>query len=174
MALVAGLPAYVIVKILNPGFFAREDTRTPVWTALVSLLFNIALNLWVVRDYGIVGLAAATACSATLNCLLLYLILHRRGWFHFSLPLANKIARQLIATVAMAAALWWLTPQLTPYYAGLWYERAASLALLVGTGLTVFFTLAYAVGAIDRSVIAQLRRRRQPRSAADDDILEVQ
>jgi putative peptidoglycan lipid II flippase len=174
VALVAGLPAYVIVKILNPGFFAREDTRTPVWTALISLTFNIVLNVWVVRSYGIVGLAAATACSASLNCLLLYAILHRRGWFHFTLPLAGKIARQLVATGAMAGVLWWLTPKLAEFYSGTWYERAAALSLIVGIGLAVFFGLAFLTGAIDRKVIAQLRRRRQPRVAADDEILEIE
>lgn len=174
VALVAGLPAYVIVKILNPGFFAREDTRTPVWTALVSLLFNIALNLWVVRQYGIVGLAAATACSATLNCLLLYAMLHRRGWFHFTLRLAGRIARQLVATAAMAAVLWWMMPHLEPYYGGSWLERIWSLAALVVAGLVVFAVGAFATGAVDKSVLAQLRRRRQPRNKADDEILEVE
>ncbi|MGB7654421.1 MAG: murein biosynthesis integral membrane protein MurJ [Novosphingobium sp.] len=174
VALVAGLPAYVIVKILNPGFFAREDTRTPVWTALISLIFNVVLNVFVVRQYGIVGLAAATACSASLNCLLLYAILHRRGWFHFTLPLAGKIARQLIATVAMAAVLWWLTPQLAAYYSGSWINRTWSLALIVFAGMSVFFAVAFAVGAIDKSVLAQLRRRRPARTEADDEILEVE
>src|SRR3546814_6425806 len=79
VALVAGLPAYVIVKILNPGFFAREDMKTPVWTALAALIVNIAINLYVVSRYGIVGLAGATAVSARLKCLLLYALLHRRG-----------------------------------------------------------------------------------------------
>ena len=173
-ALVAGLPAYVIVKILNPGFFAREDTRTPVWTALVSLLFNIALNLYVVGQFGIVGLAAATACSATLNCLLLYAMLHRRGWFRFTLRLAGRIARQLAATAAMAAVLWWMMPHLSPYYAGSWLERIWSLAALVFAGLAVFAVGAFATGAVDKSVLAQLRRRRQPRNKADDEILEVE
>ena len=174
VALVAGLPAYVIVKILNPGFFAREDTRTPVWTALISLVFNIVLNVFVVRQYGIVGLAAATACSASLNCLLLYAILHRRGWFRFTLPLAGKIARQIIATLAMAAVLWWLTPQLATYYSGSWFNRTWSLALIVFAGLATFFISAFAVGAIDKSVLAQLRRRRPARTEADDEILEVE
>ena len=100
VALVCGLPAYVIVKILNPGFFAREDTRTPVWTALASLIFNVAVNLYVVNRYGIVGLAGATAASATLNCVLLYAILHKRGWFHFTARLGGRIARQIVATAA--------------------------------------------------------------------------
>lgn len=174
VALVAGLPAYVIVKILNPGFFAREDTRTPVWTALVSLTFNIAVNLVVVKRYGIVGLAGATAASATLNCLLLYVILHLRGWFHFTLRLAGKVARQIVATAAMAAALWWLTPHLSEFYAATWYERVGALFVLVMTGMVVFAIVALLTGAVDKSVLAQLRRRRQPRTKADDEILEVE
>ncbi len=174
VALVAGLPAYVIVKILNPGFFAREDTRTPVWTALVSLIVNVAINFAVIGRFGIVGLAAASAVSATLNCLLLYAMLHRRGWFHFSLKLASKIARQLVATGAMAAALWWLVPVLSDRFGGSVFERVWSLAALVGTGMAVFFVVAYLSGALDKDLIAQLRRRPPARSKADDDILEVQ
>ena len=160
VALVAGLPAYVIVKILNPGFFAREDTRTPVWTALVALIVNIAINLAIIGRFGIVGLAAATAVSASLNCLILYIILHRRGWFHFTGKLAGRIARQLVATAAMAAALWALMPWMAPYYAGGVLERVWSLGLLVGTGMVVFFAVAWMVGALDKDLIAQLKRRR--------------
>ena len=174
VALVCGLPAYVIVKILNPGFFAREDTRTPVWTALVSLLFNIFLNVVVVRQYGIVGLASATAASASLNCLLLYAILHRRGWFNFTWKLAGRIARQLVATAAMAVLLWWLTPQFAAHYSGPWYDRAWSLSLIVFAGMGSFFAVAFAVGAVDKSVLAQLRRRRPARTKSDDEILEVE
>ena len=175
VALVAGLPAYVVVKILNPGFFAREDTRTPVWTALLALVFNIILNVFVVRSFGIVGLAAATACSASLNCLLLYAILHRRGWFHFTLPLASKVARQLIATAAMAAALWWVLPMMASRYGGGVLERVWSLSVLVALGMAVFFAVAFMTGAVDKQVLAQLRRRRPPpKTAEDDEILEVQ
>jgi putative peptidoglycan lipid II flippase len=173
VALVAGLPAYVIVKILNPGFFAREDTRTPVWTALVSLTFNIVLNVWVVRQYGIVGLAAATACSASLNCVLLYAILHYRGWFRFTAKLGGRIFRQSVATAAMAVALWWVMPSLSDRFGGGVFERVWSLTALVGLGLFVFFGAAYLVGALDKDLIAQLRRKR-PDRRRDDDIIEVQ
>ena len=174
VALVAGLPAYVVVKILNPGFFAREDTRTPVWTALVSLIFNVAVNLYVVQRYGIVGLAAATAASASLNCLILYAILHRRGWFHFTATLAGRIFRQLVATAAMAAALWWVLPTMASHYGGSVFERVWSLSALVGLGLLVFFGAAYLTGALDKDLIAQLSRRRPKRTRADDEILEVE
>ena len=173
VALVCGLPAYVIVKILNPGFFAREDTRTPVWTALAALTFNVAINLYVVRRYGIVGLAAATAASASLNCVLLYAILHARGWFRFTAKLAGRIARQLLACAAMAAALGWLMPRLAERYGGGVWDRVWSLGLLVAAGGIVFFAAAWALGALDKDLIAQLRRRRPPREAKDDEILEV-
>jgi len=160
VALVVGLPAYVIVKILNPGFFAREDTKTPVWTALVALSVNIAINLVVVSRFGIVGLAGATAASASLNCLMLYIILHRRGWFHFTARLASRIARQIIATAAMALVLWLLMPPLAPYYGGGVIERIWSLGLLVGLGMVVFFAAAWLTGALDKELLGQLRRRR--------------
>ena len=174
VALVAGLPAYVIVKILNPGFFAREDTRTPVWCALAALTFNIVLNVWVVRRFGIVGLAAATACSASLNCLLLYAILHRRGWFQFTAKLGSRIARQILASAPMGALLWWLMPRLSPYFGGGILDRVWSLAVLVGAGGTMFFAAAWAFGALDKDLLAQLRRRRPPRTKTDDEILEVE
>lgn len=174
VALVAGLPAYVVVKILNPGFFAREDTRTPVWTALVALTVNIAINLAVIGRFGIVGLAGATATSATLNCLLLYAILHRRGWFHFTARLASRVARQLVATAAMAATLWLLMPPLAPYYGGNVLERIWSLGVLVVAGMITFFVVAHLAGALDKDLVSQLRRRRPRRTESDDDILEVQ
>lgn len=159
-ALVAGLPAYVIVKILNPGFFAREDMRTPVWTALAALIVNIAINLYVVEHYGIVGLAGATAASASLNCILLYTVLHRRGWFHFTAKLAGRIARQLIAVAAMSALLWWMMPMMAPYYGGGVFERIWSLAALCTAGGAMFFIVAFLVGALDKDLVAMLTRRR--------------
>ncbi len=145
-----------------------------MWCALAALTFNIVLNVWVVRRFGIVGLAAATACSATLNCVLLYTMLHRRGWFRFTASLASRIARQALASVAMGAGLWWLVPRLEPYYDGSAIERAWSLAVLVGSGGGVFFAAAWLLGALDKDLLAQLRRRRPPRDKADDEILEVE
>lgn len=160
VALVCGLPAYVLVKVFQPAFFSREDTRTPVWVAAGALAVNIALNFWVVPRYGIVGLAAATAATATLNVITLYTVLHARGWYRMTGKLAGRIVRQLMATAAMAAFLWWLTPLLADHYSGSVVERAGSLAALVLGGMIVFFAAAYLVGALDKDLLAQLRRRR--------------
>jgi putative peptidoglycan lipid II flippase len=170
VALVAGLPAYVIVKILNPGFFARSDTRTPVYCALASLIFNIGLNIYMisVAGFGIVGLAAATACSATLNCILLYIMLHRRGWFHFTTSLASRVLRQLLAVGAMSALLWWLMSWMAPYYSGSVVEKMLSLTVIVVAGGAVYAGVGWFTGAIDKSQISALKRSRAPSKIGSD------
>jgi putative peptidoglycan lipid II flippase len=160
IALVAGLPAYVLVKVFQPAFFSREDTRTPVFIAAGSLAINIALNFYVVPRYGIVGLAAATAITATLNVTALVTILHIRGWFHLTAPLIGKILRQIVATAAMGIALWFLTPALEPWWTGVWYERVGALSALIVIGAVVFFGIAYLTGALDKDLLSQLRRKR--------------
>lgn len=159
IALVAGLPAYVLVKVFQPAFFSREDMRTPVWVAAGVLLINIAINFVVVPIYGIVGLAGATAFTATLNVLTLYTVLQLRGWFRLTGKLAGRIARQLFATAVMSALLWWIMPLLADRFGGNVIERVWSISLLVAAGSMTFFAVAWLIGAIDRDLIGQLRRR---------------
>lgn len=168
VALVAGLPSYVLVKVFQPAFFSREDTRTPVWVAAGALIVNIGINIMVVPVFGIVGLAAATAFTSTLNVLTLYTILQMRGWFHFSARLAGKIGRQIVATAAMSAVLWLLVPTMQARYAGNVIEKLWSLGALVGAGGVVFFAVAYVTGALDKNLLAQLRRRRPAREEPVD------
>ena len=160
IALVCGLPSYVLVKVFQPAFFSREDTRTPMWIAAAALVINIVINILVVPRFGIVGLAGATAFTATLNVALLAAILQRRGWFTFTWRLAGRLARQVAAALAMGAVLWLLVPVFAERYHGSVIERVWSLSLLVGAGLVVFFAAAWLTGALDKTLIAQLRRRR--------------
>ena len=160
VALVAGLPAYVLVKVLTPGFFARKDTRTPVYTAAAVLAFNIVLILLLIQPFGIIGLAAATAAASWLNTVLLYTILHRRD--HFRLPVAvfGRIARQLVATAIMVAALIFLLSYLQGLFLGIWYQRALALAAVVIAGMIVYFAAGFLVGALDREKLALLTKRK--------------
>ena len=160
MALVAGLPAYVLIKVFQPAFFSREDMRTPVYVAAGALSVNIALNFWVVPRYGIVGLAAATAITAWLNVISLYTVLQIRGWFSMSGKLAGRIARQIAATSVMASVLTFMAPRMEPLWSGGTLERAGSLAALVLAGALAFFGAAFVFGALDKDLLAQLRRRR--------------
>jgi putative peptidoglycan lipid II flippase len=160
--LVTGLPAYVLVKVLTPGFFARRDTRTPVFTALAALAINIALNLVLIPLMGVAGLALAGSIAAWANCALLYWMLHRRGQFTIEPDLLGRIGRIVVSAAAMGLAIWQLAPLGADYYgAGAWARVGAILAL-VSVGGFVYFALAWLTGAIDRSKIAMLTRKQPP------------
>ncbi|WP_292681755.1 murein biosynthesis integral membrane protein MurJ [Novosphingobium sp.] len=119
--LVVGLPAYVLVKVLTPGYFARKDTRTPVYTAGLSLLLNVTLNLLLIPVMGVAGLALAGSISAWANCAMLYGMLHRRGHFAIEPDLLVRIGRILLSAAAMGGAIWLLAPLGQAHYgAGAW------------------------------------------------------
>ncbi len=160
--LVAGLPAYVLLKVLTPGFFARKDTRTPVKTAAIVLVLNVLLNtLFVfVLDLGVVSLAFAGAIVSWINCAMLYGILHVRGHYRLRASLWWRLARQLVCAAAMAAVLLWLRGELADRFAGSTGDRLVGIGALVAVGLAVYFGLAWLTGAFDRSMLQQLRRRR--------------
>src|SRR5687767_6699727 len=116
--IVAGLPAYVMIKVLTPGFYARKDMKTPVVVALVALTIGIAMNFALIDVIGITALAMTTALSAWVNALVLYVILVRRDHFRFEPWLASRLIRQLIAAAAMAAALYGVRELLEEFFAG--------------------------------------------------------
>jgi len=159
--IVLGLPAYVLVKVLTPGFYARQDTATPVKTAGLVLLVNVALNFLLIPLFGIAGLSAVIAITSWLNCLILYVVLHRRG--HFRVPgwLASRIARQLLAGAAMVAALYAIRMALGGWFTGGIGHRFVGVALLVGVGMAVYFPLVWVLGGVDRDAFKALIRRRR-------------
>lgn len=129
-----GLPAYVLIKVLTPGFHARQDTRMPVRIAIASMLVNLAGNLILVWPLGHVGIALATAIAAWVNAGALWFILQRRGHFHVDARLARALPRLLAATVVMAAVLFGLNRLLEPMIGGTLLARAVGLTVLLGTG----------------------------------------
>ena len=157
--LVIGLPAYVMVKVLTPGFFARRDTKTPVYTAAIAMLVNIAFNLALIPIFGVAGLALAGSIAAWTNCALLYGVLHRREQFSIEPDLLVRISRIILSAAAMGAAIHYLAPLGTNWYGAGAGKRVVSITTLVGVGAFVYFALAWLTGAIDRSKIAMLTRR---------------
>jgi putative peptidoglycan lipid II flippase len=157
--LVVGLPAYVLVKVLVPNFFARKDTRTPVITAALALACNIGLNLLLIPRYGIIGLAMAGSIAAWINVALLYGILHKRRQYRVSALVAGRILRIILSAAIMSAGLIWMIPLFGEAFTGGVLERLISLGLLVGGGVILFFGCAFLFGVVNRSTIGQLRRR---------------
>jgi putative peptidoglycan lipid II flippase len=158
-ALVVGLPAYVLIKVLVPNYFARKDTRTPVITAAVSLLINIALNIVLVPELGIFGLALSGSLAAWGNAAMLYAVLHRRGHFHLTGQVAGRIARISLAAALMGAALWFVLPMFGDAFVAGALARVGAVLAIVGLGIIVFFGSAILLGVVNRETIGQLRRR---------------
>jgi putative peptidoglycan lipid II flippase len=157
----AGLPAYVLIRVLQPGFFAREDTRTPTVFAGISVVINIAISLLLFPVLKHVGIAVATSVAAWANAVLLAVWLGRRG--HFRLPADDwrRHALIVVASVAMAVVLWALAIPLGPYmqpHAPLIVQLVALGALCIfGAGL--YFALVHFSGAqrLD-TLLGRLRR----------------
>ncbi len=158
-AFAAGLPAYVLLRVLTPGFFARQDTATPVKFAAVSVAANIVLSLALVWPLAHVGIAIATAAAAWLNVVLLWLALKRRGFLEIDAQLARRLPRILGSAVIMAALVWpaaaWLGAPLEGPVAG----RILAMIALVAGGAIIFALLALATGAARRDDLRALLRR---------------
>ena len=160
VALVSGLPAYVLIKVLTPAFFSRKDTKTPVYAALVGLTFFAAFNILFIHRFGIVGLAAATAIGSWLNTFVLYAILVRRDLYRMDSKLVAQLARQLVATAAMVAALYFVREPLAGRFGGSIVERVVGVAALVGVGSLAYFGIAALNGAIDRERLQMFVKRK--------------
>lgn len=159
--LVLGLPAYVLIKILSPGFYARRDVKTPVKIAVGTLIASVLLNFILVPRLGIVALPLSTAIGAWTNALLLAALLHSRG--HFRVPgwLASRLVRQILAGAAMGLALWTVQAALADRFAGSTGERLMGLVALVGTGGLVYFAMTWIIGGMNKDDILILLRKKK-------------
>lgn len=154
-----GLPAYVLVKVLGPAFFARQDTVTPVRFAIIALVVNTALNLILMIPLKHVGLALATALSAWLNAALLSGALLRRGAWRMDARLKSRALRGTFSAGLMGGALWLGAQMLAgPLSAGE-AVRAPALLFLIAGGGAVFAVAAHMSGALTFGEIRRLVRR---------------
>ncbi len=155
-----GLPAYVLIKVLAPGFFAREDTVTPVKIAALCVAINIVASLALMGPMSHVGIALATTIAAWVNAMLLAWLLARRGYLVLDARLKSKLPRICAATIGMAALLAAGVYGLDPMLGGGAAERVAALALLIGGGLLAYAVLSLATGAAATADLRRMLRRR--------------
>lgn len=155
-----GLPSYVLVKVLTPGFYARQDTRTPVRYAMWSVGVNIAANIVLIPLLGHVGPPLATALASTVNVAMLYRTLRKRGHFAVDAQLRRRLPRLAVAALLMGAAVFGLESLLDPYLIGPMAMRYAALVVLVGTGCAIYGLACFVTGAFRVADVKALIRRR--------------
>lgn len=141
-----GVLTFMLIKVLAPGFFARQDLKTPVRIAIICMVANMGMNLLLIWPLQHVGLALATSLSSMLNAGLLLWGLYRAGvyrptpgWWLFGL-------RLLSACAAMLALVLWLNAPSSEWFAWGWQRRAWQVTILVSGGLVVFAGVLFASG----------------------------
>jgi putative peptidoglycan lipid II flippase len=159
-----GLPAFVMIRVFAPGYFAREDTRSPMVYAGISVAVNIACAVTLFPILAEAGIAAAETTAGWVNAGLLMLTLMHRGHFRVDAMLARRLPRVLFATSLMAAGLVAGSELLTDYVrpdSGLLAQISAVAALIV-IGAIIYLTVAQLTGAAEFGAILRSFRRRTP------------
>ena len=155
-----GLPAYIMIKVLTPGFHARQDMKTPLRFALIAIAVNLVLNLILIWPLAHVGPPLATAIASWVNVILLYRALIGRGHFTMDKDLASHLARLGVAALLMAAALLAINPLIRPLLAGTFELRVLGLGLLVGGGVIVYAAAVFVTRAFTFAELKALLRRK--------------
>ncbi|THG83886.1 murein biosynthesis integral membrane protein MurJ [Pseudomonas sp. A-1] len=133
-----GVLTFMLIKVLAPGFFARQDLRTPVRIAVQCMVANMAFNLVLIWPLQHVGLALSTSLSSMLNTGLLLWGLRKAGVYQPAPGWGLFALRLLAGCAAMVALVWWLNAPSAAWFAWGWQRRALELSLLVGGGIVVY------------------------------------
>jgi putative peptidoglycan lipid II flippase len=155
MAYSFGLPAFVMVKIFVPGFFANGDTKTPVIIAGMCLLLNVTLSLILIRLMGHTGLAIATSVSAWLNTGLLCAILIKRRLYYADKSLNKRLIKVVISSLLMGVLLYYMQQGLAQYLRADFTMKSMAVLALIITGMASYILIANLTGA---TKVADIRR----------------
>ncbi len=147
-AFAIGLPAFILIKILSPGFYANQDTKTPFKIAMVCVAVNLALNLALMGPFRHVGMALATSTAGWVNVIMMLYVLTQRKWFVASEGLYREIAAICASCGLMAFALILCKPYGDHYFALGEGKRFIALA-----GLVIAGALGYFIGALSLNVM---------------------
>ena len=146
MAYATGLIGFMLIKVLAPGYFARQDTRTPVRVGIIALVANLILNLALVVPLQHAGLALATSLAAFINAALLYRGLRREGIHRPRPGWTGFIAKIVFANVLMAAFLFYARGEPSLWLAADITDRVVRLSLMVIGGAAIYALCLIAVG----------------------------
>ena len=136
-----GLAGYAGVKVLTPAFYALDDVRSPASVAVVSIFINYGLNWLSVREFGLGhgGLALATASVATINFVVLFLLMRRRAGGLQGRRLTTGFARILAATAVMSVVVWFSSQAIQSALGDEFFGRAADLAVSTPLGVATLY-----------------------------------
>lgn len=148
-AYAVGIPAFLLVKVFAARFFARQDTKTPVRVAIISMLVNVGVALILLNPLEHVGMALATSLASWVNAGQLFWILRRREEKLADRELKRRLPRLLISAALMAGVTYLAVQETQTWFidASLW-RKSGSLAAIIGLSSIVYFVLLQLSGAL--------------------------
>jgi len=158
-----GLFGFVLVKVLVPAYFSRQDTKTPVKFGIAAMLVNITLNLGVLALYKIniwtlaphAGLALATALGAFVNAGLLYIVLRKKGYYQLQNGWFGFLLKVLVACIVMGGLVFIMRGELSDWTAiGLW-SRVIKLTTVILSAAVIYFAILYVLGLRPKQFLKQ-------------------
>lgn len=163
-AFATGTPAYILIKVLQPGYFAREDTKTPMYFTIAAAVANMILVYPLFLWIGPVGCAVATSAAGWLNVVLLWVGLRQAGFMKVSAGFFGRVVRLLTAAAVMGVIVKFLAIWGHGFLMreGRFYERLLAMGALVSLGLVCYLV---AVLALRVYSLDELKRRFRRRSA---------
>ncbi len=138
-----GLPGLILIKVLSPGFYARQDTRTPARIAVISVVVNIVFSLLLIKPLAHTGLALALTIAAYVNSGLLYYTLRKQGVLHLLPGWPIFMAKVILASTGMGVALYYGAGDLELWINAGLLERISRLTILIVTGSVIYFSLVF-------------------------------
>jgi putative peptidoglycan lipid II flippase len=143
-ALALGLPAFIAVKLLQLTFYARQNTKIPMYCAIASAAINLAACLLLQRAYSYIGIAMAISLAAWANVILLYLVAQSRGVVRLDIRFAHNVMKAIACALVMSLAIWFFKERIVAQWvasgAGVLYQ-IAGLTILVGVGFALYIML---------------------------------
>jgi len=146
IAYASGLLNFMLIKVLAPGYFSRQDTKTPVKYGIIAMVSNMVFNAIFAYFYGYVGLAMATALSALVNMLLLYRGLYIADVYRLTKQTVIFVLKLIVAGCVMIATILWQLQTIDVWLDWSITERIMMLAMLIGIGGLVYIITAVILG----------------------------
>ena len=156
-AFAVGVCGFIFVKVLAPGFFARQDTQTPMRIAVASVVVNVVLSLILVRYLAHTGLALAISIAAWVNAFLLFVVLLRRGVFKPQAGWLWFFLRIAIAVTLMGVCLVMLDQTTQEWFEQGLMQRVGHLSVLVAAGAGVYFLALLILGIRPQQLLLRPR-----------------
>ena len=153
-AFALGVPAFMLIKVLASGFYARQDIKTPVKIGVASMLVNTLLIIVFIKPLAHAGLALATSCSAIFNAAMLFGLLRKANIFVLSPGWWIFTGQIMGASLAMFTWLYGYSDKLAVWFSWEWHERLMTLAILVVVAIVIYVATLLILGYRPRRGVA--------------------